>query len=104
MDNTVYLWLRDLKYKLESRFGQNFENIILHYIRDGKILKCNHLAGMTNNYSAGGCDGDGRNIDTEKIDKQHLATKYPNHCKLFQRKNKRFDLRLKASVNILTDC
>lgn len=89
---------------LETNYAEDFENCILHYIRDKKILKCNHLAGVTTNYSAGGCDGDGRNIDTEKIDKQHLATKYPYHCKLFQRKNGRFDLRLKASANILTDC
>ena len=80
---------------LETNYAEDFENCILHYIRDKKILKCNHLAGVTNNYSAGGCDGDGRNIDTEKSDKDHLATKYPYHCKLFQRKNGRWDLKLK---------
>jgi len=81
--------------KLETNYAEDFENCILHYIRDGKILKCNHLAGITTNYSSGGCDGDGRNIETEKIDKEHIATKYSNHCKLFVRKNGRTDLRLK---------
>jgi len=80
---------------LETNYSEDFENIILHYIRDGKILKCNHLAGVTNNYNTGGCDGDGRNIETEKKDKEFLATKYPYHCKLFQRKNGRWDLKLK---------
>ena len=59
------------------------------------IVKNNHIAPITSNYSKGGCDGDGRNNETEKIDKEFLANKYPNHCKLFQRKNERWDLRLK---------
>lgn len=80
---------------LETNYSEDFENCILHYIRNGKLLKCNWLAGVTNNYSAGGCDGDGRSVDTEKKDKEHLAVKYPYHCKIFQRKNGRFDLRLK---------
>ncbi len=80
---------------LETNYSEDFENIILHYIRDGKLLKCNWLAGVTNNYSSGGCDGDGRSVETEKKDKEHLAVKYPEHCKIFQRKNGRYDLRLK---------
>ena len=80
---------------LETNYAEDFENCILHYIQDGKILKCNHLAGVTNNYSDGGCNGDGRNHDTEKSDKYFLANKYPYHSTIFQRKNGRFDLRLK---------
>ena len=80
---------------LETNYAEDMENCILHYIRDGKLLKCNHLAGITQNYSKGGCDGDGRNIETEKKDKEYLANKYPQYCKLFQRKNGRFDCRLK---------
>ena len=85
--------LKDLK--VETNYAEDFENCLLHYIRDGKILKCNHLAGITQNYSSGGCDGDGRNQETEKTDKEYLANKYPQYCRLFQRKNGRFDLRLK---------
>ena len=81
--------------KLETNYAEDMENCILHYIRDGKLLKCNHLAGITQNYSKGGCDGDGRNQETEKKDKEYLANKYPQYCRLFQRKNGKWDCRLK---------
>jgi len=80
---------------LSTNYSEDFENAILHYIKDGKILKNNWLCGITSNYSPGGCDGDGRNIETEKKDKEYLANKYPEYCTLFQRKNGRWDLRLK---------
>ena len=80
---------------VETNYAEDMENCILHYIRDGKLLKCNHLAGITQNYSKGGCDGDGRNNDTEKKDKEYLANKYPEYCRLFQRKNGKWDCRLK---------
>ena len=81
--------------KVETNYAEDMENCILHYIRDGKLLKCNHLAGITQNYSKGGCDGDGRNVESEKIDKQFLADKYPEYCKIFQRKNGKWDCRIK---------
>ena len=84
----------DYDIMLETNYAEDFENCILHYIKDGSILKNNWVAGNTKNYNDGGCDGDGRNLETEKIDKEFLANKYPNHCKLFQRKNGRWDLRL----------
>ena len=80
---------------LETNYSEDFENSILHYIRDGKILKCNWLCGKTKNYAVGGCNGDGRNIETEKNDKVFLSEKYPQYCRLFQRKNEHWDLRLK---------
>ena len=80
---------------VETNFAEDFENCIIHYIRDGGILKSNWIAPVTNNYSIGGCDGSGRNIETEKADKQYLADKYPEYTTLFQRKNGRHDLRLK---------
>ena len=81
--------------KLETNYSEDFENCILHYIRDGGIVKQNYIAGKTNNYADGGCNGDGRNIESEKTDKEFLANNYPDYCKLFQRKNGRWDLRLK---------
>jgi len=80
---------------LSTDYSEDFENCILHYIKDGYILKNNWIAGITSNYSPGGCDGDGRNIETEKKDKEYLANTYPEYCKLFQRKNNRWDLRLR---------
>lgn len=80
---------------LETNFSEDFEGCILHYIRDGVIVKNNWICPKTKNYNIGGCDGAGRNIETEKIDKEFLANKYPLHAKLFQRKNGRYDLRLK---------
>jgi hypothetical protein len=86
---------------LHTNYAEDFENCIQHFIKDGKILKNNWCAGKTKNYADGGCDGDGRNINTEKADKEYLANKYPNHCKLFQRKNGRWDLRLIKKPRIL---
>jgi len=80
---------------LHTNYAEDFENCIQHFMRDGGIIKNNWIAPVTKNYSPGGCDGCGRNIDTEKLDKEYLANKYPNHCKLFQRKNGKWDLRLK---------
>tara|TARA_R110000803_G_scaffold623_4_gene2161 strand:- start:2362 stop:3102 length:741 start_codon:yes stop_codon:yes gene_type:complete len=85
---------------LETNYAEDFENCILYYIRDGSILKNNWIAGRTKNYADGGCDGDGRNIETEKADKVFLSEKYPNHCKLIQRKNGRWDLRLKDKTHL----
>jgi transposase-like protein len=80
---------------LETQFAEDFENCLQHFVADGKILKNNWIAPKTKNYSPGGCDASGRNFDTEKADKEHLAKQYPHLCRLFQRKNGRYDLRLK---------
>jgi hypothetical protein len=80
---------------LETNYAEDFEGCILHYLRDGAILKNNWIAPKTKNYQNGGCCSDGRNIETEKADKEFLANKYPDYCKLFERKNGHFDLRLK---------
>ena len=84
--------------KLKSNYAEDFENCLAHYQRDGKILKMNHIAGKTKNYSDGGCDGAGRNIETEKKDKELVHSLYPDYCKLFVRKNGRTDLRLKHKI------
>tara|TARA_R110002126_G_scaffold60278_1_gene157140 strand:+ start:3293 stop:4687 length:1395 start_codon:yes stop_codon:yes gene_type:complete len=81
--------------KVETDYSEDFENCILHYLMDGGILKCNHLAPKTKNYCDGGCDSDGRDFEKEKEAKQLLATKYPTLCEMFERKNGRTDLRLK---------
>jgi hypothetical protein len=80
---------------LETNYSEDFENCIQYYIKSGKILKNNWLCGITKNYAKGGCNGDGRNNETEKIDKEFLHNKYPQYTKLFQRKNGKWDLRLK---------
>ena len=58
-------------------------------------MKNNWLCGKTKNYQSGGCKSDGRNIETEKVDKVYLSENYHEYCKLFQRKNSHWDLRLK---------
>ena len=81
--------------KIKSNFAEDFENCCAHYQRDSKILKMNWIAGKTKNYADGGCDGSGRNIASELRDKKLVQSLYPDYCTLFQRKNKRWDLRLK---------
>lgn len=114
VDNKMFMnqsenYTRDLRYmlglfrirrickeiKLETNYCEDFENCILHFIRDKKILKNNHLCGITRNYAKGGCCDDGRNNETEKEDKVFLTNKYPQYTRLFQRKNGRWDVRLK---------
>jgi hypothetical protein len=79
---------------LETNYSEDFENCILHYIRDGKILRNNSVVGITKNYAVGGCKADGRDNETEKKDKEYLSKKYDKYCRLFQRKSGIWDLRL----------
>ena len=81
--------------KLVTNYSEDMENNIRHYLRDGKILRCNWLCGKTTNYSIGGCNADGRDNETEKADKVKLHELFPEYTKLFVRKNGRTDLRLK---------
>ncbi len=81
--------------KLVTNYSEDMENNIRYYLRDGKILRCNWLCGKTTNYVSGGCNGDGRNHETEKADKVKLNKLFPDYTKLFQRRNGRWDLRLK---------
>ncbi len=85
---------------LETNYSEDFENSILHFLRDGKILKNNHIAPKTRNYQSGGCKNDGRDNDTEKSDKVFLSTKYPQYCRIFQRKSGIWDLRLRQYKNV----
>ena len=80
---------------VDTDYSEDFENCMLHYLRDGGLLKANWIACKTNNYCDGGCDGDGRNFEREYEAKKYLKDCYPELCTLFQRKNKRWDLRLK---------
>ena len=80
---------------LETNYSEDFENCVLHFLRDGKILKNNWIAPKTKNYQSGGCKNDGRDNETEKSDKVFLSSKYPQYCRLFQRKSGIWDLRLR---------
>jgi len=81
--------------KVKTNFAEDMEHIILHFIRDGKILKNNHIAPHTKNYAEGGCNGDGRNNESEEKDKRYLADKYPMYCRFFVRKNGKPDCRIR---------
>jgi len=81
--------------KVKTNYAEDMENCILHFIRDGKILKNNHVAPVTKNYADGGCNGDGRGFESEETDKKYLADTYPMLCRYFVRKNGRPDCRLK---------
>ena len=81
--------------KVKTNYAEDMEHIILHFIRDGKILKNNHIAPITKNYAEGGCNGDGRGFESERVDKQYLADTYPMLCRFFVRKNGKPDCRLR---------
>ena len=81
--------------KVVTNYAEDFEHCLRYFVRDGKILKNNWIAGKTKNYAEGGCNGDGRGFETERTDKELLAEEFPMLCRLFQRKNGRYDLRLK---------
>ena len=80
---------------LKTNYAEDFEMILKHYVRDGKVVKNNHLAPKTKIYAQGGNDKSGRTIESEKKDKEILNEMYPQYTKLFMRKNGRWDLRLK---------
>tara|TARA_R110000822_G_scaffold35851_3_gene100848 strand:+ start:1077 stop:1838 length:762 start_codon:yes stop_codon:yes gene_type:complete len=84
---------RDIK--VETNFAEDMEHCILYFIRDGKILKNNWIAPHTKNYADGGCNGDGRNYESEAKDKKYLAEKYPFYCRFFVRKNGKPDCRIR---------
>jgi hypothetical protein len=85
--------------KVETNYAEDMENCILHFMRDKKILKNNWIAPKTKNYASGGCNGDGRNFDSEKKDKKFLAEKYPLYCRYFERKNGHPDCRVREYRN-----
>jgi hypothetical protein len=81
--------------KVKTNYAEDFENCILHFIRDKKILKNNWIAPKTKNYADGGCNGDGRGFESEKKDKKYLADQYPRYCRYFERKNGKPDCRVR---------
>lgn len=81
--------------ELKTDYSEDFENCIRHYIRDGKIVRMNHVVGITSNYSSGGCCGSGRDNDTEREHKERLMAMFPDYVRLFVRKNGKTDIRLK---------
>ena len=81
--------------KVKTNFAEDMENCILYFIRDRKILKNNHIAPHTKNYADGGCNGDGRNNESEEKDKRYLADTYPMYCRFFVRKNGKPDCRIR---------
>lgn len=85
--------------KVETNYAEDMENCILHFMRDKKILKNNWIAPKTKNYAEGGCNGDGRNFESEKKDKKFLAEKYPLYCRYFERKNGHPDCRVREYKN-----
>ena len=85
--------------KVETNYAEDMENCILHFMRDKKILKNNWIAPKTKNYASGGCNGDGRNFESEKKDKKFLAEKYPLYCRYFERKNGHPDCRVREYKN-----
>jgi hypothetical protein len=101
---------RDLRYMLgivrvrcikkdivvKTNYAEDFEFILRYFMRDGKILKNNHIGPRTKLYNIGGNDASGRNQETERLDKVTINEEFPNHSRLFQRKNGRWDLRIKS--------
>ena len=92
--------------KVKTNFAEDMEHCILYFIRDGKILKNNWIAPHTKNYADGGCNGDGRNYESEAKDKKYLSETYPMYCRFFVRKNGKPDCRIreyKSSIHPATN-
>jgi hypothetical protein len=114
-DNAFFMWgckdkyNTDLRYmlgilrircickdvKVKTNYAEDFEFCLRHFVRDGKILKNNHIGPKTKIYAKGGNDASGRNMETEKVDKELVHLEFPTLSRLFQRKNGRWDLRIK---------
>lgn len=85
--------------KVQTNYAEDMEFCILYFIRDKKILRNNWVAPKTKNYADGGCNGDGRSFESEKLDKKFLADKYPHYCRYFERKNGHPDCRIREYKN-----
>ena len=114
-DNDLFMrgiknkYTRDLRYmlgvlrvrrickdiKVITNYAEDFEFCLRHFVRDGKILKNNHIGPRTSLYADGGNKANGRNIETEKKDKEIVNNLYPTLSKLYQRKNGIWDLKLR---------
>ena len=81
--------------KVITNYAEDFEFCLRHFVRDGKILKNNHIGPRTSLYAKGGNKASGRDNETEKRDKEIVNNLYPHLSKLFQRKNGIWDLKIK---------
>lgn len=73
---------------------EDIQNSILHYLRDGGVLRINTIVAKTKFNAKGGLG-----IDRTEINKRSakgLAKTYPNLCSVYQRKNGTHEIRLKT--------
>ena len=75
---------------------EDYERTLQYYIRDGGVIRFNFISFKTKiliNNSKGGM-GDRRNLETIKKGAEFIKNTYPDLCKLFVRKDGRFEIKL----------
>jgi len=89
----------DLKLSEEIEVKEDYENVILHCIKDKGVFRRNDLAFKTVYNAPGGCGSD--RFERNRIAQEYLTNKYPQYCYATFRKNKNIktgepEIRLKV--------
>jgi hypothetical protein len=71
---------------------EDIENSLLHYLRDGGVLRINTMVAKTKFNAIGGLGKD--RFDSNKKAAEALHLKYPTLTRIFQRKNGMYEIKL----------
>ena len=91
--NTRDILLTDGYDSIEDR-----ERTILRYLRDGKVLRLNHVGLKTKYFAKGGLMSDDRQMK-HKIASEALVERYPELVRLKVRKNNYIDCQIKSKTD-----
>jgi len=85
----------DLRPSAEEK--EDYEESILYFLKDGGVLRYNHLTVKTKKQTEGGLGNDRQEVN--KRSAEYLAEKYPNLVTKFQRKDGMPEIKLVKRVN-----
>ena len=86
---------RRMMLDVECEGKEDIQNSILHYLRDGGVLRVNTIVAKTKFNAVGGLGIE--RYEANKKSAEALHSKYPTLTTIFQRKNGTHEIRLKGS-------
>jgi hypothetical protein len=89
---------RRIMLDIEYESKEDVENSLLHYLKDGGVLRVNTIVVKTKFNAVGGL-GKERH-EANKAAAEALHAKYPTLTKIFQRKNGTYEIRFKKLLGI----
>jgi hypothetical protein len=88
---------RRIMLDVECEGKEDIQNSILHYLKDGGVLRINTIVAKTKFNAVGGLGIERYEANKRAAEALHL--KYPTLTTIFQRKNGTHEIRLKGSFN-----